>query len=123
MNSLSWFLYLTDVLGNVSTAITVINIFIITGILMVVLARGISEGAAFSDVKNFWVIVRRWALVIVGMLGVAIFIPEKNTMYAIAVSQVGEQIAQTEAVKGITNDGLLALRSWIKKQLDTEKAK
>ena len=43
--------------------------------------------------------------------------PDRNTMYAIAASQVGEKIATSEIAKGVADDAPKALQLWIKKQI------
>ena len=68
--------------------------------------------------RNF---VHRFApWMIVCFVGAAI-IPAQKTMYAIAASQVGEQVVKSEAVQGIANDATKALQIWIKKQIEPDK--
>jgi hypothetical protein len=65
----------------------------------------------------------RFALTSAAFAIIACFMPSKGTMYAIAASQVGEQVVQSETVRGIASDAQKALQQWIKKQLEPDAKK
>ena len=67
--------------------------------------------------KFFW---RSLSAALISMT-VSVFSPSRDTMYAIAASQIGERVIQNEAVQGIANDATKALQQWIKRQLADDK--
>lgn len=123
MNSVSWFLYATDVIGNLrGVALIAACVFgvIFLGTLACV---PISEGDCL-DIDNrttwfkfFW---RSLSVALIA-LTISVFFPSKDTMYAIAASQVGEKVIQNEAVQGIATDATKALQQWIKRQITDDK--
>jgi hypothetical protein len=116
MNSVSWFLYLADVLGNLSTASIP---FLIIGTIIAgacTLLGMFLQAGDYSWVKEAdkqWFESRRvgcataakrlWPAILIVAV-VVCFIPSKNTMYAIAASEVGEKVVKSEAVQGIATD-------------------
>lgn len=125
MNSVSWFLYAIDVIGNLK-AISVMA-FVVFGIMFIVtlIAVPISDGEVLDAesrptwYKFFW---RSLTCTIVGFL-IFTILPSRNTMYAIAASEVGEKVIANEQVRGIADDATKALHQWIKKQIEPEAAK
>ena len=115
MNSLSWFLYIADVLSNLC-------------VVFVLIALAGSIGAGFSLLFGFLEDEEKWSRFGASMLKwviplwfVAALIPGKNTMFAIAASELGERVAKSEQVQGIASDAAKALQQWIKKQIKEEK--
>ena len=125
MNSLSWFLYWIDVMNSISGVLTIISILLIASIIVLWFACSFRLEGGGREEKD---LVRRsrskwtWRFSMLALFCalVACFLPSKGTMYAIAASQVGERVAQSEAVKGIANDATKALQIWIKKQIEPE---
>jgi hypothetical protein len=125
MNSLSWFLYWIDVLNSMSNILTIISILLIAAIIALWVAcsfRLESGGCEDKDLvrssRSKW--TWRFSMLSLFCAFTACFMPSKSTMYAIAASQVGERVAQSEAVQGIANDATKALQIWIKKQIEPE---
>ena len=139
MNSVSWFIYLTDILSRFTYAFTplvpITFIFII--IPMAVCHFLYEENSDYKNgeyvrIKSFPLrhvsnllryIIPIWFI----MLFAIILIPSKQTMYMIAASQVGEQVVQLEQVQDIggeagelAKDAIELLRQNIQEQL-TEK--
>lgn len=109
MNNLSWLLYIADVIGNLGPA------FVILGCVTIVvafLALLITEGE--SGVKGIIISI----IVGVILLVTAAFIPSKETVYAIAASEMGEELLKTPTAAKATK----ALDSWLDKQI-TEQTK
>lgn len=135
MNSLSWFLYLASVFNSVGVVCGVT--LVIGGIAGVGLtlagifihSSGWSDSSRQERESKFWEEKRKqcataarrvWvAWVIAAIVGV--LSPDSKTMYAIAASEVGEKIVNSQAVKGVASDAEKALQSWIKKQIEPEK--
>lgn len=59
----------------------------------------------------------------IALWAIALLLPAKDTMYAIAASQVGERVINNAGVQGITNDATKALQQWLEKQIEPEKSK
>lgn len=139
MNNVSWFLYLTDIL---SRFIHVFGPLVPMTFIFIIIPMAICHfcyeehsdyvGGDYVRTKTFPVrhisehlryIIPIWFV----MLLAIILIPSKETMYAIAASQVGEQIIQLEQVQdiggeagGLAKDAIDLLRQQIQEQL-TEK--
>lgn len=117
MNSLSWFLYAADVAGTLK-----ILLFIAVGIAAIgtfVLAAMVADGMNGQWVLGF---MYKAAAMVAILLIVCIVVPSQKTLYAIAASEFGEKIVRSETVQGLSSDAEKALRQWIKRQIDPEKA-
>lgn len=131
MNKLSWFLYCADALSNITI------LFMVFGVICAAVgtlgwaawtaARGDrvhqkDEGeniaAEWDEWISVWNPLRKFLWIGFALILVTCLFPSKTTMYAIAASQIGEQIAKADSVQGIANDATRALQSWIKKQIE-----
>lgn len=120
MNSLSWFLYGIDVIANLRTLACVVLAGTSVCWILLNVSVAITEGDTLKwpDFKKWWT----RGVVAMVVCGIAVSaLPSSNTMYAIAASQVGEKIAQSETVQGIASDATKALQQWIKRQIEPEK--
>lgn len=122
MNSLSWFLYAADTVSNLQVAFTVGAAVCFIFCFAVLMIKFITEGEyPLNENGLLW---PRWAKCATAggcLVIVAILIPQKATLYAIAASQFGEQIAKTETAQTIASDATKALHQWIKRQMEPEK--
>ena len=119
MNSLSWFLYAADVLGNLQPVLGIVG-----GLGFSCAALACVMAWSLEDWEPGPVLARRFLLLgTLPCLVIACLIPSKNTMYAMAASEVGERVVMSEQVKGITADATKALQQWIKKQIEPETRK
>lgn len=129
MNSVSWFVYIAQVGGSLGTT------FVLLGVLLMI---AVMTRFAFPFFYNFVEcnspnssdyrapkpISRAYMALAVGFLVIGNLMPERNTMYAIAASQVGEKIANSESVRGLADDATKALQQWIQRQIEPrEKAR
>jgi hypothetical protein len=111
MNSLSQLLYFADVLPILSDTLAILTILGMVGVVVISIAF-LCEGY-FGKVKNFII----GSLIVFVFMGItSIIIPSKNTIYAIAVSELGEDVYKSEIGKKATK----AIEQWIDKQLETE---
>jgi hypothetical protein len=113
MNSVSWFIYIAQVsssLGVVFRALAIIGLIIAGGYSLFRTVGASVEADEFTP--HFPPI--RYLATLIGMLTLGNIMPERNTMYAIAASEVGERIVKTE----IASDATKALHIWIKKQIE-----
>lgn len=117
MNSISWFLYASDVVGNLQPTLAI-------GGGSGLVAAGFFTLCSFIDEDNGGIsLAKRISFYAIPAILIACIIPSKTTMYAIAASQVGERVAQNEAVQDIASDATKALQIWIKKQIEPEAKK
>ena len=119
MNNVSWFLYLSDVLVNLQFVLVILS-------LVIGLGGGFVSIILSADYDRHFLWFINIPLLLICIFA-AVAIPSKQTMYAIAASQVGEQIIQLEEVQdiggevgGLTKDVIQLLREQISSQL-TEK--
>lgn len=114
MNSLSWFLYFADVLGRAQVLSIVCAGSAAVSLLGCCMFFSIEKDMLYPHWRAHVATAFFCALV-------ATFIPGQNTIYAIAASQVGEQVIKSETVQGIASDATKALQQWIKRQIDPTK--
>lgn len=121
MNSVSWFLYFIDVFDNVRVGFQIVAFISFLGVLFLFIGVAITEGEISEDALA----IKRALKVTLAVGGISFLvlmpIPSKNTLYAIAASEVGEKIVKNESVQEITSDATKALHQWIKKQIEPEK--
>lgn len=119
MNQLSWLIYLADVAGNLDNFFFTIMILslIATGIWVVV---G-SIAADDNEDADFWRVWRKvgWAVIAPSFFFGTILgsvVPSKDTVYAIAASEMGERALQTPTA----DRAFRALNSWLDRQIAGE---
>lgn len=127
MNSISWFLYFADLTSNLSSAAAVVCFLSVMALFATIFFRAFTAikcdpaepkeaGATLLSVR-----LLRANIVTLAVAAVLIVvIPSKNTMYAIAASEVGERVVKSEAVQGIATDATKALHQWIRRQIEPE---
>lgn len=126
MNDLSWMLYFASVVPQVSTAICVFSVlmFLITAPLFLM---GVGEVEWFprDEEANYRVNKRLRKilplLIVFPLLWFSTFLVpgDKETFYAIAASEMGEEVLKTPEV----GKARQALNKWLDEQLSTEEAK
>lgn len=119
MNQLSWLLYFADVAGSLNFILSVITIvsFIVVAICLV--AVPMSEGHVLDDDNRpKWLhIIRMFAIFWFLSFIVGAIIPSKETVYAIAASEVGEQVITSPTGQKVAK----ALEAWLDRQIDPPK--
>lgn len=122
MNSVSWFVYLAQVTGEMGNMFTGFGILGCVAIGICLLSRSIMIEE--NDIRlNIIFPQARYFALVASFFVIGNLLPEKETMLAIAASQIGEQIIKSDNVQGIANDATKALQSWIHHQIDPPKAK
>lgn len=118
MNSVSWFIYIADVLGNLGVILATTAIVCATFCFACLVGQTFSEGDLSKECPNMWKHWWRcaWGAAIFGIL--TCFIPSKNTMYAIAASEIGQKVVQNEKVQGVADDAAKAIQQWIRSQIE-----
>lgn len=118
MNDLSWMLYWADVLPSLSVTVTVLSA--VSGLAAIILVPTvfiIGEDDGWSVVKRGVRAIRYPLYAWLALLAAAQFVPSRDTFYAIAASEMGE-----EALKSpIASKAGKALENWLDQQLADEK--
>lgn len=124
MNSISWFIYWGNAFDNLRTVVGPIAFFTFIALLTATVGRvAVFVGARCKDEGCIEFRPTMNSLLVLAVClwlpsaALYVAVPEKNTVYAIAASQVAERVAETDAVKGIASDAAKALQAWIGKQL------
>ena len=108
MNNVSWFLYASEVFGNMQPALAVGGVCAIVGAVPTLIISNV------DDVEQG----KTWGkrLIIGGIIAVfvAVLIPSKTTMYAIAASQIGETVVATPEAREMIDDSKQILRDYLK---------
>ena len=111
MNNLSILLYLADVLDDVGTALTVMGVFgAAAGALLWLMA--LDKDPSFDAVRPY----RHTIFYALAAILVSCLFPSKDTMYAIAASEVGEEVLNS----GVGTRATKALEAWLDKQIDEQ---
>lgn len=123
MNTLSWLLYFADVAGGIDSVFTAIAVVS----LIAAFIWGVIGFAAVSvDDPNldFWRSRCKigWSIIAPSLFFGSILssaVPSKDTIYAIAASEMGEQALQTPTA----DRAFKAINSWLDKQIEGDAKK
>lgn len=115
MNSLSWMIYLADVADAANGALIALCVIGVGagGITLVVL---IDEGK--EDVATIKRIAFKAVAAIAATITLIVAIPDDETVYAIAASEMGESALNTET----GGKAVKALNAWLDRQIAGESA-
>lgn len=104
MNSLSWFLYLADVSPKFVVGVFLCSLFA----FIVLFAFGVYNTIEYKK----YTIWKYLGIPVIGFF-IAAMIPSKETMYAIAASEIGETAVKSKLGQKIS----LVLENWLDTQL------
>lgn len=101
MNSLSWLIYLAQVLPAIKDVLVGLGVGLIIylTIWIIVYAAGVAEGNSKISKPKI-----KWVFISVTLILVSVFIPSKETIYLIAGSEAGEAVVTSEGGKEVLND-------------------
>lgn len=108
MNSISWIIYLSDVVGNFQPLLAIGGVIACAIAGICILAWGLEDWEYGPKVARnilFWAIPA---------IMISCLIPSKTTMYAIAASQIGEAVATSNEGREMVNDTKQILRDYLK---------
>ena len=120
MNGISWLIYLADVaddLNNIcgtSLAIGVIGLGVLT--LSKGIAKAVTIGIYDDEPQVIPSPIKTAKAIWIPMLVIAIvgaIVPSKDTVYAIAASEIGERVIQSETA----GKAVQALNAWLDRQI------
>jgi hypothetical protein len=112
MNSLSWMIYLADVVGNVGAICGIILVVVGIGLILVAIPLTV-------DPDEHDALRRPWRNGLVAWIVVAAIssvIPSKDAIYAIAASEMGETALNSET----GGKAVQALNAWLDRQIAGE---
>lgn len=112
MNTLSWLLYLADVVGSLGKLMSTGGFGLFVFALIAAFISTVSEYEGPFQKPAVW----KPKIMIIGsiLLLVSGFIPSSNTVYAIAASEMGEQALNTTTA----TKTFKALDAWLDKQIE-----
>lgn len=111
MNTLSWFLYFADIIPSLGIVCFGVALLLFAGAALI---GGMALDSNDDDVPpQFWKYWRRTVVGVVVLLLIAVATPSKNTLYAIAASELGEQVLDSPTGQRVKQ----ALEAWIEQQL------
>lgn len=122
MNSLSWLLYFAGVSGSISTFFGfVAAISGLLGVIMLFVSWAdktggyseISESASTFS-RKYWL---RFLITCMFFGTMCNLLPSKETVYAIAASEMGERVLTDPRVQQTTNKAFQALDRWLDEQI------
>lgn len=136
MNNLSWLIYLASLSDSASSFFSflafVSTVFAAVGLVLSLMWTDGASGFGNKELylKGYEEMRKRGkALIPRGLLGILIFggiavvLPGKNTIYAIAASEIGERMVKSDQVQDIASDATKALQQWIKRQIEPDAEK
>lgn len=123
MNSVSWMIYLAGLSGNLSAVLTAIGLASMAGCIALLIYGGsMKECQPVKDPR--WMKghgLQKLAIKCTGvpitLFLVAAILPSTDTVYAIAVSEFGEEALHTD----MADKASQALNAWLDRQIEGEK--
>ena len=114
MNDLSWLLYLANVSGNIG--VTMAFVLFVGGFITFCATIGFFASGAheYEDDRKPFIKGFKWLGVVMTVAAiVGVLTPSRNTVYAIAASEMGERVLETETA----GKAFKALDAWLDRQL------
>ena len=118
MNSLSVYIYLVQVIGNVSVYLGGFIVFSIIclcmfSLILLVASDSNCEWATFSVWATY---LKRWLRIMAPLSIFWIVLPTRETMILVAASEIGEKVITSEKVTTVIDPSVVLLKTWIEKQ-------
>lgn len=116
MNQLSWLLYLADVASGLEIAFRTTSLVSLVVGVACLLAVPATEGEVLEDEnpRRRWFSTLRWsAFGLVSSFVLLVAVPEKETVYAIAASEMGEQVVSSPTGQ----KAMKAIDAWLDRQI------
>ena len=132
MNMVSWFVYIADVIGNITLLLQWATSLCAITFVVTLCVKGINSeeplsSLSFRDAQaqarwdNFHKtankILKRTLVIVIVCASLVAVIPSKQTMYVIAASEVTERVITSEAVQSVVDPTLTLIRSYLDEQI------
>lgn len=111
MNNLSLLLYAADVFSSLGVFLFAIG-FLGTIAGAILFLMSLDEDPGFDVVRPY----RHTIFYTLTLMGVACLFPSKDTMYAIAASEMGEEVLKS----GVGTRATKALEAWLDRQIEEQ---
>lgn len=105
MNSLSWFLYLADILPSFGGAVITLSVLGFLLLALILPPKGVKMFGSYHEapftgmVDYWWVFVTLTTFFLIGML-----VPSKDTIYLIAASEIGQIAIESPEAQELMDD-------------------
>lgn len=113
MNNLSWMIYLADVAGDINFVASMVigagTVSLVLGGLFAFISAGFDEMPGWAKPAGMNIMI---ACAIAAFIGTVV--PDKSTIYAIAASEMGENIINTPTA----SKAVKALDAWLDSQIE-----
>lgn len=119
MNTLSWFLYLAELVNSIGNVAVFVAMIGIGGFGTLWLLHGLSIGDSdeISPPSKWWLVIGAISV------AVAVVLPNAKTLQMIAASELGGRVVQSQQMQGIVDPGLQYVEQWLRQQIDPKPAK
>lgn len=121
MNDLTIFLYVATVVDNLQGTLAFLLFIIAVGMLLSGVGWAVNATSSFKEDRDVSAqckgILKMLAYPACAAIFLLVFIPDKNTMYAMAASEFGEELAKTETATLAHK----ALNKWLKEQVGEDR--
>ena len=116
MNSLSWLIYIGELVHHLKVVLCIVLIGSIIGLAGPPFIALMDHVPGYDDVDWSEFKFGKWYTSIGLCLFLMTFLPSQNVIYAIAASEMGEEVLKNEEVRGVASEATTALRNWIKEK-------
>lgn len=115
MNSLTWLIYLTAMIGKVSALFIVGGVFI--GVLIAFRALCVAIQHDHGALEEISVVPKtRYVVIAILCIFIGNILPDRDTMVLMAASEVGQRVLSNDKVTATLDPALDLLNTWIAKQ-------
>jgi hypothetical protein len=118
MNTLSWLIYIIDIIqnlrniGSVALFVLAISIFIL---VICSIAFYIDKDPEVVKILGY---LRKLIYITIALAAIGLFIPSRQTVILIASSEIGERVLKSTTVQSIIEPSIDLLNAWIRKELE-----
>jgi len=116
VNSLSWLIYLAELIGRVHFLGWLVLIFSVGGLVGPPFIALMNHVPGYDDVDWSKFKTGKWYAMIAASMMMLVLLPSRDVVYAIAASEIGEEVIKNEEVKGVASEATAALRAWMRSQ-------
>lgn len=117
MNSLSWLIYLAEVVDTFGKMLDVVLIIAVAALLAASIATVIGHLDEEPIITSFGKKLAKATLVTASICSIFFVItPSRQTVLLIAASEIGERVVTSDRVQGVIDPSIELLQTWIRQQ-------
>jgi hypothetical protein len=122
MNTVSWYIYFASLSEGLRPLFGITaGLCIFAGFFCGLFYLLDDDDMSAETRKSLPYYAKRLPLIGAFCILVAVIVPDKNTLYAIGASELGEKIALNSEVQGVASDATKALRHLLQEQIKDDK--